>query len=394
MKVAIVLGSQLPVPAVKGGAIETLVTNLVDQNEICKEIEMTVISSYDSQAVAEAAKYASTQFRWIKYTFINKIVNVFTRLISRISGKCIPHLGILETIHILKTGRFDFIVIEGSIQMLSAIAERFNSSQILFHLHSATLFSKPELFSLCKKVIVVSEYLKEQVSIHTGLSDNRTEVLKNCIDLEKYFRIDRQRVRMNLRERFRIKESDLVVSFVGRIDEGKGVRELLRALAITPRSMKYTLMIIGSAGLYFGKTATETAYYKEILALALSLKNNVIFTGFIHNDKIPEMLATADILVVPSTGEEAQGLVVLEGFASGLPVITTDSGGIPENISTDCALMVKRDEYFIENLSLAIQDLLLSRERRLKMGEAGLRHALDYSSSSYYRNFVDILSRD
>ena len=106
------------------------------------------------------------------------------------------------------------------------------------------------------------------------------------------------------------------------------------------------------------------------------------------------MLAATDILVVPSTGEEAQGLVVLEGFASGLPVITTDSGGIPENISTDCAMMVKRDENFIKNLSFSIQDLLVSQEKRLLMGEAGLRHALNYSSISYYRNFVDILYRD
>jgi len=394
MKVAVVLGSQLPVPAVKGGAIETLVTNLVDQNEICKEMELTIISSYDSQAAEEAVKYRSTKFRWIKYTVFNKIINLFTRIYARISGTVIPHLGILQTIHILRTGRYDYIVVEGSIQMLSAISGKFDPSKILFHLHSATLFAKPEVFSLCKKVIVVSEYLKEQVSIHTGLSDDRTEVLKNCIDLEKYFRIDKQRARMNVREKYRIKESDLVVSFIGRIDEGKGVRELLRSLAITPGRMKYTLLIIGSAGLSFGKTGTETDYYKEIMALALSLKNNVIFTGFVHNNKIPEMLAATDILVVPSTGEEAQGLVVLEGFASGIPVITTDSGGIPENISTDCAMMVKRDENFIKNLSFSIQDLLVSQEKRLLMGEAGLRHALNYSSISYYRNFVDILYRD
>ena len=155
MKIAVVLGSQLPVPSIKGGAIETLVTILVDQNEIFKELELTIISSYDRQAVDEAAKYHSTQFRWVKYTVINKIINLITRLYAKITGTIIPHHGILQTIRFLKIGKYDYIVVEGSIQMLSAISGRFDSSRILFHLHTATLFSKPKLFSLCKKVIVV-----------------------------------------------------------------------------------------------------------------------------------------------------------------------------------------------------------------------------------------------
>ena len=392
MKVAIVLGSRLPVPSVKGGAIETLVTNLIDQNEVFREMDLTVISSHHRMAVSEARKYSAADFVWIRYTFLNKVINLITRTYTKATGVFIPHFGILQTIRKLRGRQYDFIVIEGSIQMLSAIAGRFDNSRVFFHLHSATLFSDPGVYNSCSKVIVVSEFLKEQVVLNTKLTEDRIAVLKNCVDLNKFNKIDRNSARLKIRERYRVNDHELVISYVGRIDEGKGVRELIRSLALTRKELKYTLMIIGSAGLNFGRSGQDTEYYKEIMTLALSLKQNVIFTGFIHNDRLPEMLAATDILVVPSIGEEAQGLVVLEGFAGGLPVITTDSGGIPENINPDCAIMVRRDSDFIINLSLAIQDLVLSNEKRLRMGTAGLSHASKYGCVNYYRNFISILS--
>ncbi|MFZ2340683.1 MAG: glycosyltransferase family 4 protein, partial [Bacteroidales bacterium] len=337
-------------------------------------------------------KYSATNFIWIRYTLINKVINLITRTYTKVTGVFIPHFGILQTIRKLGRKHYDYIVVEGSIQMLSAIAERFDNARVYFHLHSATLFSNPDVYKSCSKVIVVSEFLKGQVLSNTKLTEDRIEVLKNCVNLDKFRKIGRKSARSKIRERYRIKDNELVISYVGRIDEGKGVRELIRSLALTRKELKYTVMVIGSAGLNFGRSGNDTEYYKEIMTLALSLKQNVIFTGFIHNDLLPEMLAATDILVVPSIGEEAQGLVVLEGFAAGLPVITTDSGGIPENISTDCAIMVRRDNDFVTNLSMAIQDLVLSGEKRLRMGTAGLSHVSNYSCVNYYRNFITILN--
>ncbi|HBE41972.1 MAG TPA: hypothetical protein DDW27_12340, partial [Bacteroidales bacterium] len=151
MKVAIVLASPLPVPSVKGGAIETLVTNLIDQNEVFKELDLYIFSIFDHEAIIESRKYKFTHFNWIRYSLRNKVINLITRSYSRITGATVPHYGILQTIKKLKRGDFDYVVVEGSIQMLAAISQRFNNSRIYFHLHSATLFANPEVYNFCRK---------------------------------------------------------------------------------------------------------------------------------------------------------------------------------------------------------------------------------------------------
>ena len=60
MKVAIISGGKLPVPAVKGGAVETGIQQLVEQNEIYKNIELTVYSIYNDEAIIESKKYKNT----------------------------------------------------------------------------------------------------------------------------------------------------------------------------------------------------------------------------------------------------------------------------------------------------------------------------------------------
>jgi len=64
------------------------------------------------------------------------------------------------------------------------------------------------------------------------------------------------------------------------------------------------------------------------------LSERVRFTGLLDHDAMPRWIAAADALVLPSL-DEGMPLVVLEGFASGTPVVGTTAGGIPELVSDD-----------------------------------------------------------
>ena len=63
----------------------------------------------------------------------------------------------------------------------------------------------------------------------------------------------------------------------------------------------------------------------------------------------------ADISVIPSLCEDAAPLVAVEAMASGLPLIVTKSGGIPEYVSRKCALILEKDNQLIPNLQKSLK---------------------------------------
>ena len=62
INIAIVAPNILPIPAVKGGAIETLMENLIKQNEIFNEIDLTIYTIFDSEAKKKSLQYKNTDF--------------------------------------------------------------------------------------------------------------------------------------------------------------------------------------------------------------------------------------------------------------------------------------------------------------------------------------------
>ena len=57
MKIGIVLPGKDPVPAVQGGAIETLIENFINENEIYKQCDITVYSYFNKEALIKSQKY-------------------------------------------------------------------------------------------------------------------------------------------------------------------------------------------------------------------------------------------------------------------------------------------------------------------------------------------------
>jgi len=392
MKIAIIVPSHLPVPCVKGGAVETLVTGLLNQNENERLINITIFSAYYKEAFLESKKYVYTSFIWIKYNLLNKIINLATRCYSYLSGKQIPHFGIFQIIWHLKRNQFDWIVIEGNEQVIIPVYKITDKSRVLFHLHSAALFSTPEVFNYCNKIIVVSQYIKNLVLKKTQRTDKDVVVLRNCTDISLFSRKNNLKFRESVLSNYHISKEDVVLCFTGRIDKQKGIKELIQALLLLPHNLPFKLIISGSAGLAFGLSDIKTEFYSEVMYLAKKLGNKVIFTGFIRNIEIPYILVASDISIIPSLGEDAAPLTIFESMAAGLPIITTDSGGIPEYVTDKCAIILKKDEDFVLNLSLAIQELLISKEKREIMGNAGALHSQQFNYHKYYEDFIKIVT--
>ena len=140
-----------------------------------------------------------------------------------------------------------------------------------------------------------------------GKEDNNNYfVLKNKIDQRK-FRINIKQERKNeLRRRFNLDSSDKIVLFTGRFTQEKGIKELLLAFKnVNHENAK--LLIVG--GYYFG-SGMVSKFETEMRELALSMKDKIIFTGFIEYNMIPELYALADIVVIPSIWDDPAPLTV------------------------------------------------------------------------------------
>ena len=105
------------------------------------------------------------------------------------------------------------------------------------------------------------------------------------------------------------------------------------------------------------------------LATTLGVDSHVQFRGFIEHGKLPDHYANADLFVLPSK-MEAFGLVLAEAMASGLPVVSTRVGGIPEVVEEGVTgLLVPPNDP--PALAEAIIDLLDDRDRMRAMGVRG-----------------------
>lgn len=152
----------------------------------------------------------------------------------------------------------------------------------------------------------------------------------------------------------------LRILFLGNLMERKGVSDLLGALALEPMSRfdwKATLAGGGAIDMYRQK------------ADRLGLGSRVAFPGWVDQDQAGRLLATSDVLVLPSY-DEGLPLVILEALTTGVPVVCTAVGAIPEVFEHEkTALFVQPGD--AEGLAAALSRLGTDPQLREKLAREG-----------------------
>ncbi len=175
------------------------------------------------------------------------------------------------------------------------------------------------------------------------------------------------------------------IGVIGRISPEKGQVDFLHAARILHNVAPQCRFLVCGAPLFSNPAAM--LYCTELEEAADGLP--VEFAGWKEN--VDEVLATLDLLVVPSTAVDATPRVILEAFAAGVPVIAFASGGIPEIVEHEVTgfLVEHRSP---KALALAVLDLLESPRRLGEVAERARAKARgEFSLERYQAQMVQAI---
>lgn len=170
-------------------------------------------------------------------------------------------------------------------------------------------------FSIQKSdgITAVSDYLKRETVTAFDVPADDIEVIPNFVDPELY-----RRDRYPCWKTAFLRDGEKLVIHVSNFRPVKRIRDVVRIFARITREVPSRLVLVGD-----GPERPEAIDE----AAAQGITDRVVFLG--KQDSVAEIMACADLLLLPSQNESF-GLVALEAMASGVPVVATDSGGLPE----------------------------------------------------------------
>ncbi len=177
-----------------------------------------------------------------------------------------------------------------------------------------------KLMNRSDALIAVSKYTVTELTNLYGINQNKIQVIYNGVD------VDRFKPRPNkteIRQDFGLDPNEKIVLFVGRLYHRKGLETLIQSVPPVIKEFSNVKFVISGTG-FKQKEESLKKLVKE-----LDIKNHVTFLGYVPDEKLPLLYATSDIFVLPAIYENFP-FAILEAQSTGIPVISTKVGGIPE----------------------------------------------------------------
>jgi len=163
---------------------------------------------------------------------------------------------------------------------------------------------------------------------------------------------------------------------VARMNPIKNHSLLLEAFAIVNKKYKNTKLLLAGDGELWNALHDETE--------RLGIASDVVFLG--NRTDIPDILAKSDVFVLTSKSECCP-MTVLEAMATGLPIISTDVGGVREIINSNGILVDNGD---VSGIAKAMESLIKDAKKRNELAETGKRIVTRYEAGLIANEYVKI----
>lgn len=216
-------------------------------------------------------------------------------------------------------------------------------------------------------IVAVSQQVRRQL-MEIGVNGSSIRVIPNGVDTREFHPGGGDRTRLG------IPRDACTGIFVGQLKTPhKNLQTVLRALTACPG---VNLIVAGVlAGDRYPSLAGE-----------LGVADRVHFLGF--RAEIAELMRAADFVVFPSL-HDSSGLVLLEGMATGLPVITARTVGGAEMVAPDCLLVID-DPEDVSAMAAAINSLVGSESLRAQMGSRAREEAQRLDVRAMAASYCDL----
>ena len=207
-------------------------------------------------------------------------------------------------------------------------------------------------------------------------------IIPSGIDTTRFYpeNIDNDKLK-ELKKELKIKPSDFVILFVGRIAKEKNIDFLIKAFKkIVKKIPKAKMYIVG-----------DGPDMKELIDLTHKnkLDKNIIFTGRVLWEDIPKYYALGNVFATASTSE-TQGLTVIEAMGAGKPVVAIEDESFKQ-VMTDHedGIFFKTEDEYVD----AIVKLYKDKKLYSKLSSEGVKTALKYSPIEYAKNVYAIYEK-
>ncbi|WP_020167624.1 MULTISPECIES: glycosyltransferase family 4 protein [Methylotenera] len=353
---AIVVPELLPVPPVKGGAVEHWVHEVAGRLN-AEQFDITIISRPSGGQSEGAIAYIGIPwtrlekaFYWLKerVTWRNPL-----RYLAKIQNVASYGLRVAKQV-----AGFDIVVIHNEPNLLLFL-RKLPSQKLILHMHNEHLTHAAfrwlyrRALRKADLVICVSAYIKNSATQIFPEHAHKFEVLFNATNPE-VFKPYGEQAKQAINNIINFEDDKIYLLYVGRLTAEKGVHILIEAFAQLLQSMPNARLIITGSSFFEG--ATKTAYQQSLISHAKPVSHAIVFTGFIPHEKLRYLYSAADLVVLPSIWQDPCPLVVLESMASGTCLVATKVGGIPEIIvnGKDGMLVEANNSHAITQCLLAI----------------------------------------
>lgn len=396
-------------PNVLGGAVEALDMMMVQENEKTPNFDFTVFSSWAPgvDQIARKGNFKHTDFCFIKtpllvcavdhciYWAAKHVLHKKKLMSYRYIAQRLWYINKVskKLAQPTKNGSpaFDKVMIENHATLFMTMQKHGNSERyaekVYYHLHNEVLndFGCIKEISKVKKILGVSKYIVDTLDTYLrehgepGLREDQKAVWRNGVDTSRFGSEEANSKAIEFRKKFNIAENDIVFLFSGRLTPEKGAEELLKAFTEVAQKVPNAKLVV--AGAFFFNSNIISPFEQKLRDLASNptVKNRIIFTGFVNYEDMPAIYAMSDICVLPSIWDDPAPLAVIESLVSGKPLITTRSGGIPEYADAQSAIILERSDQLVGKLAKSMVKLATDIKAYQSMAsyEGSIRTKLD-----------------